>query len=380
LKVIINTLLILGSILISLLVVELAVRGLNKVVPPPARSWLEYRSAIPLPYKESPFDVSKLIAEALKLDWVTDKEFGYRPKDFHGEYINIENGYRRTVGNAPNPTKRIWVFGGSTIICVEVADAYTVPSHLSKMANAKFGNHFEVINSGATTISSRHQLYRLKHATDLKKGDLVVFMDGWNDISQSLYYDNPSGNMIESNREQIAAAGLGSRIILQIYTKLGPYSAFVSRFLNPFKPEYKDIHVSEEALDAFQSDYLEIMKETNEYVKSKGAKYYHFLQPSIYTLKQPSMYEKYLMGLLAQGYLIPKPLIEISKQAYPRLQSATQMAIELGINAYDITGAFDHKSSEVYLDPVHVNEVGNRILAEAMLGEIRPELVGLGRQ
>lgn len=369
-----NVLLVLFSIAFGLLGIEFLTRVLDQVSPKPARSWRESRLALPLPYKKSPFSVEKLIAEAEQITWKTDRDYGYRPDNFSGELINIENGFRRTINNPSFAERRMWIFGGSTIICLEVPDAYTIPSQLSALVNAQSENQFEVINSGASTITSRHQLFKLKNSTTLKKNDIVVFMDGWNDIAQSLYYNNPMGNMIEKNRQQIETASFSEKLILELYVKYGESSAFIRRFLNPFRPEEKEITITENNLQVFEKDYLETMIHTHEYVKSKGAKYFHFLQPSVSTLKQPTTYEKILIDQLAQGYLIPKPLIKISHQAYPRLQNASQDARKMGINAFDITDAFDHKTTDVYLDSVHVNEVGNRILAEGIWARVEAEL------
>lgn len=369
-----NAMLVLLSIVIGLIGIEFLTRVLDEVSPMPARSWREYRLAIPVPYKQSPFSVEKLIGEADQIKWKTDKDYGYRPDNFSGELINIENGFRRTINNPPSTERRMWVFGGSTIICLEVPDSYTVPSQLSSLLNANSENQFEVINSGASTISSRHQLFKLKNSTALKKNDIVVFMDGWNDIAQSLYYNNPTGNMIEKNRKQIETASFSEKLTLNLFVKYGESSAFIRRFLNPFRPEQKDITITENDLQVFERDYLETMQLAHDFVISQGAIYFHFLQPSVYTLKEPSTYEKYLIAQLAQGYLIPKPLIGISHQAYPRLQKASQEARKMGINAFDITNAFDNKTNDVYLDSVHVNEAGNRILAEAIWKWVKPEL------
>lgn len=369
-----NSLLVIVSILFALLVVEFSARFFEKISPPIAQQqWREFRLTKPAPYKNAGYDILKIIDESSKVGWKTDPNNGFIPNDFSGDYINTKDGYRRTVGNPISPKSRVWFFGGSTVICYEVPDNFTVPSFFSQLANTGLGGNLnlEIINVGATTITIHHQLYRLTTSTDVKKGDVVIFMDGVNDIFQTLLFQNPTGNMIQHNREQIELAGAYTKTILYIYDKLSPYSIFVRRFLNPFKPSYLEVSISQDMLNKLEDDYFTSIMRANDYAKSKGASFYHFLQPNIYTVDKLTAYEK---DLLKNEQLNLKMLPKIFQEGYPRLRKASQKAGQLGVNTFDISTAFDKRQSEIFLDPVHVNEVGNELLATEIWWRLKSDL------
>lgn len=356
------------SMVATLILVEIVSRVLNEVSPPPIKTLKEYRLSKPGPYPNSKYDISELWHEAERLEWATDATFGHTPKDFSGQYINIQNGYRRTTGNPPDADHRIWIYGGSTVICVEVPDEHTLPSQFALLVNSARGNKFEIINAGASTVTIKHQLNKLLAYSDLKKGDIVIFMDGINDIVQSLIYGNPNGTMIQHNREQIASLGFISRTMLYVYDRMEPYSAFVGRFLNPFKPPYKQVTISEKLLDALEDDYFKTIVQAHEFTSSKGATFYHFLQPSMFTTSDLSPDEK---KILENAYITEKSAAEAYRLGFPRLVRAHQKAFGRGINSYDISGVLENRSHAIFVDAGHLNEDGNAILASEIFKRVR---------
>lgn len=369
-KKLVNLGLIFFSVFLTLLVAEQVARYLDyldKLSPPLARSWKEFRLSKPAPYKNAGYDIEKIINEAQQVGWQTDPNFGYMVNDFSGDYINTKNSYRKTPGRPVSPERRVWLFGGSTVICFEVPDDLTVPSYFNRLANAKYSNKLEIINVGATTVTIRHQLYRLRTSTDIRKGDIVIFLDGINDVIQTLFYQNPTGNMIQHNREQIESAGLSAKSLLLVYDKMSPSSAFVRRFLNPFTPPNRAVTISSDLSTRFEDDYFSAIMQADEYVRLKGGAFYHFLQPNLYTVSSLTAYEKKLLG---NGYLHDKSLAEVYHQGYPRLQRASKRASKHGVQSFDISTTFDQRRSEIFLDFAHTNEVGNKILAQAILNKV----------
>lgn len=87
----------------------------------------------------------------------------------------------------------------------------------------------------------------------------------------------------------------------------------------------------------------------------------HVLQPCLYSIRNPSKYES---GLLANGWLYPGELHSVFAVGYPLSRQQVRKARELGVSSYDVSSAFDHRKSEIFLDFCHVNHVGNEILAE----------------
>jgi len=363
-----NFLLVVLSVIVAVIAAEVITRILNEVSPPPIKSLKEYRLSKPGPYPNSKYDIRELWHETEQLGWVTDATFGYTPKDFSGQYINIQNGYRKTTGNPPLADHRIWFYGGSTVICLEVPDEYTLPSQFSRLANSLTGYKFEILNAGASSITIKHQLNKLLADSDIKKGDIVIFMDGLNDIIQTLIYQNPNGTMIEHNREYIASMGFVSRTMLLAYDKMEPYSAFVSRFLNPFQPAYRQITINEKLLDTLETDYFDTIVKANKFVSSKGATFYHFLQPTMYTTPNLTSEEKKVRD---NAYITEKSAPEAYRLGFPRLLQANQKAYSFGIKSYDISGSLENRPHDIFVDAAHLNEDGNAFLAAEIIKKIK---------
>lgn len=355
-----RTLLISGSLLLAALSMEVFSRFLDYVTPLPARTWQEHRLAIPPPYENAPYDVYELVEEAQKVQWTASESFGWLPHDHVGKYINIADGKRVTT-EQPNPYKQtVWIFGGSTVMGCEVPDMYTMPSYLQRIMNEKNSGLYRVMNMGATTITSKHQLWRLNN-TKILSGDVVVFFDGVNDIIQSLYYKNPDGSMVAENRQTLQKKNIITRLRLYVSAKYSGVSSFVRRFVNPYSPEPKPIAIKEKLRKSFAENYLDNITKASLLASEKNCTFIHVLQPCLYSISNPTKYESRLM---ANGWLYPSELRAVFAVGYPLSRQQVGKARELGVSSYDLSNAFDHRKSEIFLDFCHVNHVGNEILAE----------------
>jgi hypothetical protein len=130
-------------------------------------------------FENNPFYSQKLIDEAWAMEDVL--EIGYmRLKDTAGEFVNVRDGFRVTVGQPEQYDYTIWILGSSTIIDAMLPDAYTIPSQLQALIPDA-----RVINAGANgarLANMRNRLYDLPIAS----GDMVVFYTG---VMDSLTYD-----------------------------------------------------------------------------------------------------------------------------------------------------------------------------------------------
>lgn len=359
------------SILIALVVVEFATRLFDSISPPMPRSWKEISlsSPPPPPYRNADFDVKQLTFERNNVNWKADDKYGYQASDTKGSYINIVDGIRVTTGSPSNPKNRVWVFGGSTIMCQEVPDRYTVPSQIQKILNEKYPETYQVINLGATSLTTKHQFWRLFNSTkELKKGDIVIFYDGDNDIIQSLYYKNPTGTMFNANRQQIEAGGIQTKVVFYLYGKFGEYSAFVRRFLYPFNPEMRMVKFPEELVEQMKQSYMNNISKASDYANKNGATFYHFLQPSLYSVNSLTEWEQ---SLLSNGWLYPLELKEVYAVGYLALKEVNNELQNKGISSFDISGVLNQKSQEIFLDTFHVNGVGNSMISKEIVSKIK---------
>ena len=355
--------LLLGSVLVVLLMAEGMARILDRISPMPARTWQEHRLAVPPPYQQAPYDVADLVAEVQQVKWQTGDTFGWLPIDRTGKYINIDNGRRVTSDMPASPQHTVWVFGGSTVMGTEVPDEYTIPSYLQRELNARTGGAYRVVNLGATTITTKHQLWRLSN-TEVAPGDIVIFFDGVNDIIQSLYYKTPAGTMVDENRKAIRENGLMARIVFWLSKKYSDRSSFVRRFLNPFSPQRRTVALPNQLVDAARSEYRENILKAGSFAAMKQAKFIHFLQPSLYSVTKTTEYEKRLLG---NGWLYPLELKDIYAIGYPAFRDASAEARKNGVTSYDLTNVFDSRNKDIFLDFCHVNHHGNQMLALAIM-------------
>jgi hypothetical protein len=252
---------------------------------------------------------------------------------------------------------------------MEVPDSYTFPSSLQRLINQDRSST-KVINYGSTTITTRHQLFILRNYANIQAGDIVLFFYGVNDAVQSLYYKNPKGNMVEENRSILASLPFSQRILHSVWTNFSTTSSFVRRFLNPYKPARKEIFISEDLANEFISHYQANITAANEWVSSKSAIFFHFLQPNIYTLKSFTLYESHLVA----GGPYPLELEAVFRIANPLMKSASEALNQSGVRSIDLTSAFDNRQQEIFLDFCHVNHYGNGLIARSIFFAIRSEL------
>lgn len=358
-----NVFLIAASALVTIGAVEGGTRLLDHIIPAQARSWEEFHLRKPPPYQGAPYDVEWLVNEGKSVKSRASPDFGWLPEDHSGVYINIWNHERRTFPRVESPSRRAWIFGGSTVIGAQVPDALTIPSFLQRGLPDT-----EVHNLGATTVSAKHQLYKLENMTAAAAGDIVVFYDGANDVIQSLYYQNPLGTMIDENHKAIESLSAHEKAIWYLYHNLKDYSAFARRFLNPVKPVYYQVSITDSMLEQLEEHYLSILKRADAFARARSMTFFHFLQPTLYTVSRHTEYET---ALAANGWLYPQNLREVYAAGYPALRRASQRANALGINSADLSSALDGRQREVFLDYCHITEHGNELVANAMLAQIK---------
>jgi hypothetical protein len=117
------------------------------------------------------------------IDWETY----YLMPDFEGEYVNVVNHQRVTTDQPEAYHHTIYLFGGSTMVGIEVGDSYTIPSYLQRLINDAYPNSYRVENMGVDAYSAFRQKQHLMNGVDLAPGDIVIFYDGMNDGSYAYF-------------------------------------------------------------------------------------------------------------------------------------------------------------------------------------------------
>ena len=269
--------------------------------------------------------------------------------DFTGSYININNGRRATLGSTGIRKRKVLVFGGSTVFCAEVPDSMTIPSQLQKLILDN-GFDSDVLNYGIPGIRIENQFRILETIEELEPGDIVVFYDGINDLNTIFRLG------LESNKTLIP---LG--FIKEVATWVEAHSllarGLISGYIdsNGISKEFLSTDAENEVADLwFKND-----EAAREYVESKGALFVHILQPNWVT---------YQGGVEAtkdnKRWSDMKTI-----QNYFEKYSTPVTKIE------NFTKKLDGLTSTPYIDWAHLDEIGNKKIAEEMFAVLEPLLV-----
>ena len=270
-------------------------------------------------------------------------------KNFDGDYIKIREGRRVTIGSTGLREKRILVFGGSTIFCGEMPDSLTVPSQLQQMVIAN-GFDVDVLNFGIQGIRIENQFKILKSIPKLGPDDIVIFYDGVNDLEK--VYD--SGLNLKNNQTPWMQ-------INKIVAELENRSWFI-RYLAPsVYLESRGIgqeFLESQAKQLVADNWFAYDKLARTYVEDKGATFVHILQPNLFTYTKASD-----IGKVRQKWSDMKA-IENDLVSYA---TETNKII-------DFTKILDELNVTPFFDWAHLDESGNKKVAEKMFAALEPLL------
>jgi lysophospholipase L1-like esterase len=318
-----------------------------------------------------------------------------------GRYINIgRDGLRRTWRNQTATAKcrqpvRIFMFGGSTVFGEGVRDDYTVPSFLQRILD---GTAYccEVTNFGQIGYVSSQELLLLEE--QLRKGnlpDLAVFYDGINDAAAALLANEPGVTYDESRREKEfnienwfspAAGRLYEAALLRFAmdSALGESAKIIFKAVIPGKFRLVKGQLVRRGLapgkglrsdSGFNSDVSELSTgviraylRNLEMAKALAQRFEYqalfYWQPTVFQKNYRTAYE----NAAAKADHIYRPIIQA---VYSKM---VQVAPRNGI--IDISGIFSNETQPYFVDEVHPNEEGNRLIARRMSRDILHWLAG----
>ena len=291
----------------------------------------------------------------------------YEKNNFKCYGEELYQGIRKTTNQPNKYSNKILMYGGSTMWGTGSADRNTIPSTLQRKVNLQNKHKIKVLNYGFTTVTINQQLNLLKK-TDLNKGDIVIFYDGGNDVFQSMINENPNGSIIgynQKNKIDIYVQSL--KFFLSNNSQTYKLLASMKSDTNMQNNECKelDIHKSTKLMKNGFNSYLEKIKLANNYAKSKGAKFYHFLQPSLFY--KDTKYSDYEKEILAKS---PLELNECKiyhrrvKEGY-KYYSYSYNNIPSAIKTNNLTNILNSvdNNEEYFFDNLHISSAGNLIVA-----------------
>jgi hypothetical protein len=303
------------------------------------------------------------------IDWETY----YLMPDFEGEYVNVVNHQRVTTDQPEAYHHTIYLFGGSTMVGIEVGDSYTIPSYLQRLINDAYPNSYRVENMGVDAYSAYRQKQHLMNGVDLAPGDIVIFYDGMNDGSYAYFCcavfeywgtePDPDGFSLET-------------IFLYTVRFLERNSHFYKQFIYLQKTLPQHLWSPEERnaiLDSIEERYYSDLLTAYEYSTENEALFFHFLQPNLFTSDSFSRYEEtVLLSFQPGGFGRSIQL------GYGALYAALDDLEKLGVHNKDLTGILDVSNrapnTEYYFDSCHVNHLAHEVIALEIFKEISPHL------
>lgn len=375
---IVNSLLVLGSCLFCMGVAETGARIYFHFAPRPPTNRYSFRLSDPPPYRHAPYYSRAFVDESFRQPggwYVPRGTHLVVPGDFHGAYINIEHGRRRTTDTPAAAQHAVFVIGGSTVYGAEVPDAYTIPSYLQRLLNARQPGVWRVENCGSISVTTAQQLELLR-TLPLRKGDLVIFYDGVNDVVEGVYNGDPAGWIVGENRKALRDAGPFKALLVRLNLKYAAskaegYSVFLSAVVGGLvnganlRPKSYLLDPSKTAslAQATARLFRRNVEEAASLSVAAGCAFYHFLQPQIFSGARRTPYEQ---SIMRDYYINPNGLETAFRAAWPLLEEAT---VEMqGVSSYDLSDVLDARApgEEFYLDFCHVNDAANARIAGAM--------------
>ncbi len=290
---------------------------------------------------------------------------GNRPTDFASRYINVGDFARRSW-TAPGPTSSrpvVWFFGGSTMFGEGQRDEHTISSEVARLAAAE-GLPVTAVNYGQRGWVHWQEMLLFEQRLALEDApDLVAFYDGMNDVDAGRVFEpgiptpltveeavggGRSRNLVTSVvgaaptpdlTDQIWAEYVAHSAVRKLARAVGllPEPAAAAALL----PVQGDTLGTPEEMDPGIDLYRRARSLTDHIARTHGVPVRHFLQP------------QYLKDMPAWVYV---------RERWP--QPTT-----------DLSDAMGDRADDVYLDVVHTNELGARLVATAMWAELRPTIV-----
>ncbi|MBI2048878.1 MAG: SGNH/GDSL hydrolase family protein [Candidatus Liptonbacteria bacterium] len=389
------------SILIALVLVELGVRlvfALQGHGPLDSRMRELYARQALNAYKGQDWVKEYYLTDLRNLRLGIDPLVGWRPKEYHGKYLNIDvDGLRKTwnpstsidvaqdksLGAGPSAgAKKVFMFGGSTMWGAGGRDDYTIPSIVSKVLNSegsevgsKKSRDYVVTNYGQSGYVLVQEIAKLTYL--LEKGerpDYVVFYDGANDVS----YAYESGVAGVDGDARLIGEQLTERLDSGFYDqfKKGTRDFLKSNcamcnaafdLMKKFSPDFANTNVvvgqnfDEEKIAAFAKEIASEYKNNRLVFLNDLARTFRF---KLIALWQPNLFlEKKLIGDENDlGKLDPH--VKDVKVAELHRRVSALLPSDPSRNFYNLSDIFNGRAHEFYIDYAHVSEEGNEVVAK----------------
>lgn len=268
---------------------------------------------------------------------------------FRAETINLVDGWRLTTDQPPTADRRVYLYGGSTVLCLEVRDDQTVSSHLQRRLSP-IATRTAVLNrgiSGATVSGSVASL----DLDEITADDVVIVYFGLNDAKLNAYRQRGRGcfRLIPG---WVPLLGL-LRIRLRLRVAQWIWLETVTL----------DVHRQRNLSRARAETVRSTLDELNQTVVRRGAAMFAVLQPHIW-LKPPSRTEQHLRARIASTTPV---LLEYQYSAFRAALGDRPWFVDLSTH-------FEASNATLFTDWAHANGTGNARIADGLFAALTTRL------
>ncbi|MCB9373867.1 MAG: SGNH/GDSL hydrolase family protein [Microthrixaceae bacterium] len=277
------------------------------------------------------------------------------PRPFESEWLNTTDEERRSYEpeSTTTPPLRVAFFGGSTMFGVGQRDEHTIPSEVARLAEDD-GVALEVHNYGLPGWVAWQEVQYLERL--LARGeryDLAVFYDGFNEL------------LVQGTGYSADPTHLGADV------------------MDRFARDFHDEHEQEPAPTAGLADLVATYRRSSgvarllgltgeEATSSQGGIARATATPDEQAAAALDIYGRAtrLADALTTDEATPVRFFwQPSKAGWP---DALLDRLPAGVT--DLSHVLDGRQDDLYIDEVHTNEEGARLVAEAIWAEIGPGL------
>jgi|APSaa5957512493_1039668.scaffolds.fasta_scaffold40266_1 lysophospholipase L1-like esterase len=273
----------------------------------------------------------------------------------HFETINVNSfGFRgdEILKEKSEGTYRIFLVGGSTLFgWGSTSDQNTISGFLQKMFNA-VDKKVEIINAGVPGANSIREIHYIKNFLLEFNPDMIIIYDGVNDASNAIINKNDLGKAPENEMKEIQKNfNELIKTYLQMYRT--PFVLNYLIFVGTSSTSYDTNSISE-----MKENWVNRWTDVCEWSDSKKIKVMVTLQPALGTGNKTLYADEIVIAESKESQMLVKAINELQ---FP-LNELSNVCFETS----DLREVFNEIKSPIFWDNQHMNDLGNKIVAEKL--------------
>lgn len=276
---------------------------------------------------------------------------GWSREEFSGETTTINAAGDRIHGQIVDPSKpTVRFFGGSTMWGTGADDRNTIPALFDQVT----GDRFNVFNYGEKGFNSRAEVARLVNIANQNRPlDWVIFYDGVNDVAKQCrrkvdINSHEREKQINEALRSMSVGGMLSGLFADLFYRYTIKQIKEMKAGDVVKADRFRCHLDESYADLVAETMINNWKIARDIVKGRGGRFIAILQPVAY-----------LSTTRKNAIDLRQDLAPQYQAVYPKVKEKIR-----GIDwIFDFGEVFDI-DDYIYIDFCHVDNKGNRIIAE----------------